>query len=646
MNNIKKTFALIVSVLICISVLPSFAFADNILLASVSATVTEPFAGEHPDFNIISSEPEKYSVSVSDWYLHESPYPSLTAESIFEGSHSYSLRITFTPLDGYTIDYTTAFTVNGKTTSCYGSVGNREVTFFVPPEVYDISSQSALETALTQKSHISELNIISDFTVDKDCMIYFNGENLKCHHDTVLTVNEGVTLTIGNGGSIGSFWPSYEGDWETPPFPKAKIVNNGTVIVDDGGATKADFDTNNGTIIVKNGGNAVVVNKNYGTVTVESGGNYMTTQGADAQNHGTVIINDGGYMEARFGTSIINCNDGKFVLDGTFRCNSYFDMEGTGHLWFENDGEVEGHGDVIIAAADSEIMPAGDKYPLIEEMMAQLGQEKRFESWDDINILKLEEAATFEELELYLSAERIVAGEKVEGNMDTIVVVTEDVDVPTGKSIMTMGKVIIDSNKRFNICEGALLECSLENHGIINVQNHGKLYTTMGGNIENYTNILICEKAELKSQMGASVINNQGASLHISGRFYCGSIGFDGNDGMWFENSGNVLGDGSIILYEAAFNDMPVKDTAALVQKAKESISGTGDPLLEIRLAGDINGDFTLNNLDIARLFKRLSGWSVETDEKALDTNGDGNTDNRDLTRLFQYLSGWDVSIF
>ena len=63
-------------------------------------------------------------------------------------------------------------------------------------------------------------------------------------------------------------------------------------------------------------------------------------------------------------------------------------------------------------------------------------------------------------------------------------------------------------------------------------------------------------------------------------------------------------------------------------------------------IPGDINGDGSVNNKDLTRLFQYLSDWDVEVNVDALDVNGDGNVNNKDLTRLFQYLSDWDVQIF
>jgi len=63
-------------------------------------------------------------------------------------------------------------------------------------------------------------------------------------------------------------------------------------------------------------------------------------------------------------------------------------------------------------------------------------------------------------------------------------------------------------------------------------------------------------------------------------------------------------------------------------------------------ISGDITGDGEVNNKDLTRLFRYLSGFEVEVNEAALDITGDDAVNNKDLTRLFRYLSGYDVEIF
>ena len=63
-------------------------------------------------------------------------------------------------------------------------------------------------------------------------------------------------------------------------------------------------------------------------------------------------------------------------------------------------------------------------------------------------------------------------------------------------------------------------------------------------------------------------------------------------------------------------------------------------------IAGDINGDKVVNNKDLIRFLKYLSGWSLDVNEPVLDVNGDGKINNKDLLRLFKYISNWNVEIF
>ena len=54
---------------------------------------------------------------------------------------------------------------------------------------------------------------------------------------------------------------------------------------------------------------------------------------------------------------------------------------------------------------------------------------------------------------------------------------------------------------------------------------------------------------------------------------------------------------------------------------------------------GDLNGDGSLNNRDLALLQKYLNEWDVTVVEAALDVNLDGKINNRDLSTLQKILN-------
>lgn len=441
------------------------------------------------------------------------------------------------------------------------------VTAEEPPEgaVIHATSAEELAAALDMTEPVAEIVIDESFTVTGDCTIQFDPDHIDHYHDTVITVAEGVTLTVGDGGMFGSFWPSYEGDWETPPIPNGRVINNGTVIVENGGQTGADFDTNNGEITVKAGGEAVCCNENNGTVTVEAGGAYNTTQGGRAVNHGLIDIKEGATMTSRFGTAIVNEADGVIQLDGEFWVGClHFDED---VMLFENYGEVRGHGSVILYELAHKEMPVSDMDALIEKMMQLLGQETRFENWDDIGIFRQMEASNCEELAALLTGERVVAGEHVEGDRDTFVRITGDIEVTNGQDLHGMVMLQVPEDVKITVDAGGSLSCGIKNEGTLEVLPGGKLSTSMGHQIENSGALLVREGAELKSKMGGEVFNLENGELVLDGTFYCGCYGLDGNDVFWFDNSGTVTGGGSAILYEAVPDEMPVNDMDALIER-------------------------------------------------------------------------------
>jgi len=60
---------------------------------------------------------------------------------------------------------------------------------------------------------------------------------------------------------------------------------------------------------------------------------------------------------------------------------------------------------------------------------------------------------------------------------------------------------------------------------------------------------------------------------------------------------------------------------------------------------GDVTGDDKTDIMDVIRLLKYVSGWSVDVNLDTADVNGDGNVNIMDVIRLLKHVSGWDVEL-
>ena len=67
------------------------------------------------------------------------------------------------------------------------------------------------------------------------------------------------------------------------------------------------------------------------------------------------------------------------------------------------------------------------------------------------------------------------------------------------------------------------------------------------------------------------------------------------------------------------------------------------DFVREAKKHGDITGDGTLNNQDLAILMQYINGWNVQLDSDAADVNDDGKINNKDYVLIMRYINGWDV---
>ena len=245
--------------------------------------------------------------------------------------------------------------------------------------VIEVTNQTGLTEALNQTEKVAEIFITEDFTVSEDSGVSFEGEKLEIYADVVMTVAEGVTLTVVENGQIGVYWFSYEGDWETGTLPNGKLINNGTIILEKEGWLNGEFTENSGTVIVRDGGQCQTMpNLNTGTVTVETGGSYRTTQGQLAVNEGTIVIAQGANMVARFGSTIEN--RGSLTVDGLLSVGYVcFEPQGDGmdgheEFWFRNSGTLSGSGVVRVYDVFNEDGESEHDDHMLELMREQLGE--------------------------------------------------------------------------------------------------------------------------------------------------------------------------------------------------------------------------------------------------------------------------------
>lgn len=116
------------------------------LLTTAACTISAPVAGEHPDMNPVSLEPDKYDVIIEEWSEYKST-ATLLATSTFIKNVDYQAIIIFAPKSGYTFSKTeTAFEINGKETTNKGSTSlgfYRAVKMSAPDSEYTVMNAGA-----------------------------------------------------------------------------------------------------------------------------------------------------------------------------------------------------------------------------------------------------------------------------------------------------------------------------------------------------------------------------------------------------------------------------------------------------------------------------------------------------------------------
>ena len=356
------------------------------------------------------------------------------------------------------------------------------------------------------------------------------------------------------------------------------IIPDGVTLTVSGVSTDAEFEVQSG-----------------GAILVKNGGILATTQGGNIENSGAITVEKGASIVSQMGGQVVNKAGGSLTLEGTFRCGSV-NYDSADHLWFENSGAVSGRGDLVVYSAGGSGAYKVDLDAMIEAAMGALGQTKRFEDWDDVNIFKEVEVSSFTELKrAFPQGGRTVAGEDVPGNMDVIAVLEENVTVTNG-DVQTMGKIIVPENKRLTVAAGGDLEVGIENSGMVIVQSGGALATTQGGDIVNNGTLTVQEGASLTSQMGGSVVN--AGAMTLDGVFHCGVYVTESDTEVWFRNEpgGTVTGSGAAVAYAAvpgASADLE-EAIAALDGMLPDTITVTDVPAPVLPEADSFSGSKTI----------------------------------------------------
>ncbi len=328
--------------------------------------------------------------------------------------------------------------------------------------------------------------------------------------------------------------------------------------------------------------------ENGGTVCVQADGKLSTTMGgADAiDNHGVLHVQPGGTLQSQFGGSVHNESDGLLTLDGVFFCGciQFGDMGSEDchwDMWFTNEGTVDGCGDVMLYDAyDDEAALQGcvpaELGLIVGDMMDALGQETRFQDWDDINIYAAYVIDEYTDLRVLLNSHRYVRGEEVEGNLDLFITLASNMRMDEYDYLATMARIIIPEDVTLTVSSYATLEAAIDNLGTIIVEPYGTLLTTMGGGdaIINNGSIEVHADGAIGSQKGGTIHNSSTGTLKVDGFLFCKSVNVDDVISAWFQNEGTVNGTGIAVAlpveeYQGAPDTLEERVTAGSQLKAQ-----------------------------------------------------------------------------
>ena len=98
-------------------------------IAAISCTVTEPIAGQKPDYTAVPADITKYTATVSSWIKGTGRTArTMSADETFIAGETYQVQVKFMVMTGYTSTDDTVYTINGKTPT---KITGREIYYSI-----------------------------------------------------------------------------------------------------------------------------------------------------------------------------------------------------------------------------------------------------------------------------------------------------------------------------------------------------------------------------------------------------------------------------------------------------------------------------------------------------------------------------------
>ncbi len=129
----------------------------------------------------------------------------------------------------------------------------------------------------------------------------------------------------------------------------------------------------------------------------------------------------------------------------------------------------------------------------------------------------------------------------------------------------------------------------------------------------------------------------------------------EGENAVWISDVVNSNVSGEVLKLEFQILEETESGTATislsnivaanLDEKVVEFTPVSGAVRITNHIPGDINGDNTVNSLDLLRLKKYVAGMNIEIDTSTADVNSDGKVNSLDLLRLQKYIAGISVEL-